>query len=178
MYIRLDKIIFNSKQRWNEDKCRCKCKELVDKDVCNKGYFFNPSNCECKCDKSCGFGEYLDYSNCKCKKKLFDKWIEECKENIDVIKIDNENEHKKECSSCIVYIVFFSIFFTISIVFGIYFVYSHWNYQLNIKNNTYYFYDDIVDIKNFQSKLIKIDKKPYKDFDIYYFGYITTTKIW
>ena len=31
--------------------------------------------------------------------------------------------------------------------------------QLNIKNNTYYFYDDIIDIKNFQSNLLKIDKK-------------------
>ena len=25
---------------------------------------------ECKCDKSCDFGEYLDYENCKCKKRL------------------------------------------------------------------------------------------------------------
>ena len=34
---RLDKIICNSKQRWNEDKCRCECKELIDKGVCDKG---------------------------------------------------------------------------------------------------------------------------------------------
>ena len=31
---RLDKIICNSKQSWNEDKCRCECKELIDKGVC------------------------------------------------------------------------------------------------------------------------------------------------
>ena len=31
---RLDKIICSSKQRWNEDKCRCECKELIDKGVC------------------------------------------------------------------------------------------------------------------------------------------------
>ena len=31
---RLDKIICNSKQRWNEDKCRCECKELIDKERC------------------------------------------------------------------------------------------------------------------------------------------------
>ena len=43
---RLDKIICNSKQRWNEDKCRCECKELIDKGVCDKGFIFNPSNCE------------------------------------------------------------------------------------------------------------------------------------
>ena len=30
---RLDKIIFNNKQRWNEDKSRCECKELIDKGV-------------------------------------------------------------------------------------------------------------------------------------------------
>ena len=36
---RSDKIICNSKQRWNEDKCRCECKELIDKGVCDKGYF-------------------------------------------------------------------------------------------------------------------------------------------
>ena len=35
---RLDKIICNSKQRWNEDKCRCQCKELIDKGVCDCEY--------------------------------------------------------------------------------------------------------------------------------------------
>ena len=35
---RLDTIICNSKERWNEDKCRCECKELIDKRVCDKGY--------------------------------------------------------------------------------------------------------------------------------------------
>ena len=58
---RLDRIICNSKQRWSKDKCRCECKELIDKGVSDKGYFFNPRNCECECDKSCNVGEYLDY---------------------------------------------------------------------------------------------------------------------
>ena len=49
---------------------RCECKELIDKDVCDKGYAWNPSNCEFECDKSCDFGEYLDYENCKCRKSL------------------------------------------------------------------------------------------------------------
>ena len=66
---RFDKIICNNKQRWNKDKCRCECKELVDEDVCDKGYIWNPSNCECECDEACDVGEYLDYSNCKCKIK-------------------------------------------------------------------------------------------------------------
>ena len=66
---RLDRIIFNSKQRWNEDKCRSQCKELIDEGVCNKGFIFNPSNCECECDKSYNIGEYLDNKNCKFRKK-------------------------------------------------------------------------------------------------------------
>ena len=48
--------------------------------------------------------------------------------------------------------------------------------ELNIKNQTYYFIDDITDIKIFYSNLLKIDKKPYKDADIYYIGYITIKK--
>ena len=45
-----------------------------------------------------------------------------------------------------------------------------------IKNEKKYFYHDIINIKNFQSNLLKIDQKPYKDFDIYYLGYITIKK--
>ena len=49
--------------------------------------------------------------------------------------------------------------------------------ELNIKNQTYYFLDDMIDIKYFHSNLLKIDKKPYKDIDIYYIGYIMIKKI-
>ena len=49
--------------------------------------------------------------------------------------------------------------------------------ELNIKNWTYYFFNDIIDIKDFHSNLLKIDKKQYKDIDIYYVGYITVKKI-
>ena len=41
---RLDAIVCNNK-RWNKNKCRCECKELIDKGVCDKGYAWNPSNC-------------------------------------------------------------------------------------------------------------------------------------
>ena len=54
-----------------EDKCRCECKELIDKGICDKGFNWNPSNCEC--DKSCDVGEHLDYKNCKCGKSIVDK---------------------------------------------------------------------------------------------------------
>ena len=45
--------------------------------------------------------------------------------------------------------------------------------QMNIKNRTYYFYNDLINIKDFDSKLLKLDKKSYKNNDIYYIGYIT-----
>ena len=49
--------------------------------------------------------------------------------------------------------------------------------QINIKNRTYYFYNDIIDLKKFDARLLKVDKKSYKNIDIYYIGYITIKKI-
>ena len=66
--------------------------------------------------------------------------------------------------------------------------------QIEIKNQTYYFYNDMINLKNFESNLVIIDKKDYKDIDIldtlywihcwihypyigYYIGYITIKKI-
>ena len=49
--------------------------------------------------------------------------------------------------------------------------------QINIKNRTYYFYNDIIDLENFDSSLLKIDKKSYKDIGIYNIGYITIKKL-
>ena len=45
--------------------------------------------------------------------------------------------------------------------------------QINITNRTYYFFDDIISIKDFNPSLIKTDKKSYKNIGIYYIGYIT-----
>ena len=45
--------------------------------------------------------------------------------------------------------------------------------QIKIKNRTYYFYNDMISLKNFESNLLKIDKKHFKTIDIYYIGYIT-----
>ena len=49
--------------------------------------------------------------------------------------------------------------------------------QINIKNRAYYFYNDIIELENFDSSLLKIDKKSYNDIGIYNIGYITTKKI-
>ena len=49
--------------------------------------------------------------------------------------------------------------------------------QINIKNGTYYCFNDMINIKDFDSSLIKIDKKYYKNIGIYNTGYITIKKI-
>ena len=56
------------------------------------------------------------------EKRFVDKLADECDENIDEeVKILDNNENK--CNSCILYIVLFSIFFTINVVIATYFVY-------------------------------------------------------
>ena len=49
--------------------------------------------------------------------------------------------------------------------------------QINIKNRIYYFFNDIINIKDFDSNLLKIGKKSYKNNDIYYIGYITIKNV-
>ena len=45
---RLDASVYNNKQRWNEDKCMCECREeLTDNQSCDKGFIWNRSDCEC-----------------------------------------------------------------------------------------------------------------------------------
>ena len=142
---RLDAIVCNNKQHWNKDKCRCECKESVDKGVCDKGYACNPSNCECECDMSCDIGKYLDYENCQCRKRLLDKFVDDCDENIDEVKIVSESKNK--FNSCILYIVLFSIFFTINVGIGGYFVY--YKYMNRNKKNVSKYYDYVYQTKNY-----------------------------
>ena len=49
--------------------------------------------------------------------------------------------------------------------------------QIDIKNQTYYFYNDMINIKNFDPILLKICRKSYKDIGIYNIGYIAIKKI-
>ena len=49
--------------------------------------------------------------------------------------------------------------------------------QINIKDRTYYFYNDIIDLEEFDAGLLKIDKKSYKDINIDNIGYVTKKKI-
>ena len=109
---RLDESVCNNNQRWNDDKCRCEFKELIDKGVCDKGYAWNPSNCECECDKSCDIAEYSDDENFKCRKRLVDKLLEECDENVDEAKLTKVAlfEHVNKC------VCFYTIFIVLTVI--------------------------------------------------------------
>ena len=124
---RLDASVCNNKQRWNKNKCRCECKELIDKG--DKGPIWNPSICDCECDKLCDVGEYLNYKNCKSRKKLVDKLVEECSENIDgneKIYSGTLNDYEKVCNSCTICIVLFVTVLLIIIAISSAFIYFHW----------------------------------------------------
>ena len=49
--------------------------------------------------------------------------------------------------------------------------------QINIKNRTYCFYNNMINLKNFELNLLKLDRKSYKNIGIYNIGYITIKKI-
>ena len=49
--------------------------------------------------------------------------------------------------------------------------------QINIKNRTFYFYNDQINLKNFDARLLKLDQKNYKEIGIYYIGYVTVKNI-
>ena len=121
---------------------------MIDKDVCDKGYACNPSNCECKCDKSCDVGEYLDHENCKCRKRLVDKLMEECDENIDEAKLTEIAlfEYVNECvCSYTVFIFLGAIALTICIKIGAYFTYKY--IKCNKENVS--IYDYVYQVKNY-----------------------------
>ena len=50
--------------------------------------------------------------------------------------------------------------------------------QMNIKNRTYYFYNDLINITNFEASNLKLDKKTSLGLDIYYIGYVDKKPEW
>ena len=130
---RFTKAVCNNKQEWDENKCRCECKEdLIDKLICDKGYIWNPSTCTCECDKYCGTGQYLDYKNCVCRKKLIDYLVEQ------YTSITNKDLYKKESSKTNVYFILFIIFLVLSVllVAGLIYYFRKHN-KRKILNNMY-----------------------------------------
>ena len=49
--------------------------------------------------------------------------------------------------------------------------------QVKIKNRTYYFYNDIINLDEFNGSGTKVDKKNFNDIDIYYLGFEYKKKI-
>ena len=72
------------------------------------------------------------------QKKTIVPLIEECTETVEEVKLAKitlaENKNSDKYSSCTVYIVLFSIFFTINVGIVIYFVYSHWYLKKDVAN--------------------------------------------
>ena len=50
--------------------------------------------------------------------------------------------------------------------------------QLNVKDRTYYFYNDLINITNFETSNLKLEKKSTVDLDIYYIGYVDKMSEW
>ena len=138
---RLDATICNDKQRWNNDKCRCESKELIDNGICDDWFIWNPSIYKCECDRSCNVGEYLDYANCKCRKRLIDKLVEECSEDIngnEVIHNVTVIDYEKICKSCTLDIVLLVITFLTPMDIDSLYIYFYWHTIKNCFNKLPY----------------------------------------
>ena len=78
------------------------------------------------------------------KKRLVNKLVGECNETIHEVKLIKitlaESENRYKCNSCILYIALFSIFFTINVGIGAYFVYYKYVNRNNKDVSRYYDY--------------------------------------
>ena len=101
---------------------------MIDKGNCDNGFIWNPGICKCECDKSCDVGEYLDYANCKCRKRLIDKLVEECSEDIngnEMIHNTTLNNHRIHSIRYTIYIVLLIISFMILMSIGSVYIYFY-----------------------------------------------------
>ena len=58
------------------------------------------------------------------------------------------------------------------------FTYKMTTRQMNIKNRTYYFHNDLINIKDFDARLLKLDKKTSMNLGIYYIGHVIKKPEW
>ena len=74
---------------------------MIDKVRCDDGFAWNICTCECECEKSHDVGEYLDYAHCKYSKRLMDKLVEKCEEDIVYsATLYDYGFNRKVCKSC------------------------------------------------------------------------------
>ena len=69
----------NSRQKWNNDKCRCEFKNSIKYCACEEDYIWNPNTCACECNKDCEIGECL--GDCEC---IADDLVITCDETEDI----------------------------------------------------------------------------------------------
>ena len=85
---------------------------MTDEDRCDNGFVWNSTICQCECEKSCDAGEYLDYTNFNSRRKLIDKIVKKCDENVDgngLVYNPTLTDYGRVCNSCTLYI---SLLFT------------------------------------------------------------------
>ena len=122
---KLNSAVFNNKQIWNSDTCRCDRNEDFAGIInCTEGYMWNPSTCECKCDMWCKSGQYLDHKNCVCKNKLVGGLIEECTSVINETMMNNNNDNNTTWFNAITYVFIVLFFISLVICFACLFILS------------------------------------------------------
>ena len=78
----LNESACNSLQKWNHNEFWCDCRELGGCGSCINDHIWNPSTWDCECNKAYKVHQYLDIEYCLCGKRLFDKLILICKDEI------------------------------------------------------------------------------------------------
>ena len=189
---KLNSSVCNNKQIWNGDTCRCdRNEDFAGIISCDKGCMWNPSTCECHCDTWCKPGQQLDHKNCVCKNKLVGRVIKECTCIINETMINNKNNNTTEFNT--INYVFIGLFFLTSVIFFacllilsglkvnillliikyILIIIKMSIKSLKIKNESYYYWNDIVFIDDFYVKYFKINKRESRvGIDIYYVSYV------
>ena len=103
---KLNSSVYNNKQIWNGDTCRCDCNEDFSSIInCTKRYTWNPSTCKYQCDMWCKPGQYLEHKNCICKNKLISRVIEECTSVMNETMINNKDNTTNDNTYLILFIV-------------------------------------------------------------------------
>ena len=181
---RLNSSVCNSKQIWNSDTCRCDCNEDFAGIIsCDKGYTWNPSTCERQCDTWCKPGQYLDHKNFICKNKLIGRVIEEFTSIINETMMNNKDNITNDNTITNIFVGLFSVLLFIGIFCFCVSAYLCGlkvknclkiniliikNYESNckmdieplqIKNKSYYFWNDTIYIYDFDINLVKIFKR-------------------
>ena len=185
---RFDEIKCNSDLWWNNDKCRCECKKC---DVYEKDYVWNSATCNCKNRKY--LASIMDDSAIICDDVIDTDADAESNNKTGF------NEKKATCKTHNFYILLAFLINYYSILDNCQYLqllvsylikyrtkqllpFHYTNNELkmsnkvkyiDIKNRTYYFSNDIINIKNFDLNNIKINEKSYKNIFIYYIGYET-----